>query len=96
LSAEEIDGLRRHLAAEYRLTRELIGRVQSLLTIRGPDPTTRRQLREAAMTVISPSSTPLEKQLAATTLALKVLESIPAPRPVAVPVVSVEEEEKAC
>lgn len=71
-----------HIAALNRAVQRLAAQVETLI-----DQETRRDLRELAGTVTSsdPSVTPLERDLAATQLALVVLKSIPAPRPVAVP-----------
>ena len=80
-----------HIAALNRAVQRLAGQVEALL-----DQGKRQLLRDAAQTVVSPQSSLLEKQWSATLLAQLVLDVIPAPRPVAVPVVSVEEEEKAC
>jgi hypothetical protein len=82
-----------HIAALNRAVQVLAAKVEGLLA-----QATRLELLELARIVVSPVESQLSKQLAGTSLALKVLESIPAPRPVAVPspVVSVEKENEAC
>jgi hypothetical protein len=89
MSAED----KAHLASLNRAVRMLAGQIEALI-----NQEFRRDLLRAAQVVVSPESSLLEKQFAATLLAQLVIKLIPAPRPVAVPspVVSVEEEEKAC
>ena len=51
----------------------------------GLDAVTCRRLLELAGTVVAEDASQMERHWAATTLAVKVLRSIPAPRPVAAP-----------
>jgi len=64
----------------------------------GLDAATCRRLLELAGTVVAEDASQMERNWAATILAVAVLRSIPAPRPVAAPspVVSAELENKAC
>lgn len=89
MSAED----KARIASLNRAVQLLAAQVEALI-----DQEKRQQLRHAAQTVVSPESSLLEKQFAATLLAQLVLDVIPAPRPVAVPlpVVSVEKENEAC
>jgi hypothetical protein len=81
-----------HIASLNRAVQRLAAQVETLI-----DQGRRKELLDLAATVMSPdpSVTPLERDLAATQLALLVVKSIPAPRPVAVPEVLIEKE-SAC
>ena len=85
MSPTEIERLQRFVAAQSKLIQELTARLEAVAQIAGPDAVARRRMLELADTVTAKESTPMKRNLSATLLALLVLKSIPAPRPVAVP-----------
>lgn len=87
MNAADERALRDHLAAQLRLTNALVAQVERLM-----NQELRRDLLEAARTVVSKETSLMEKNLAATLLAQMVIQNIPAPRPVAVPSPVVEKE----
>lgn len=86
-----IDSLQANVDAQARLIRELAGGLESALNIHGPDAGTRCRLRKLASTIADPAVSVTHAFAAAQSLSALVLQSIPAPRPVAVPSPVVEQ-----